>query len=197
MAYCFVNLCGWRFSLSFKLLIGLGSSCPNTDKDFSKQGSIFAHRVPHFTCCAWFKETLPYSHNFPPKLVYFVCVRLFLWSCSLFSVCCALEKPSQLPAGQWHPARLPLPLEGKICQPAPLTSEEPVPPSILLHKTNHILCWLSGNFTALHLCLHLLQVPLLSLFWNVLSKAVWRGLFSLTWFVCTLGCDERLLAMFV
>lgn len=107
--------------------------------------------VGHF--CGRFKETGPSSFNLPPKL--------FVWAfflCSLYCVCYSLEKPPQL--------HIHLP-----CPPSPLLEELsscPLSPLRSLHlprslcvRQEIILCWLAGNFTALHLCV--LQVDLFSI----------------------------------
>lgn len=52
------------------------------------------------------------SHRIYVNICVFMYVCLLHWPCSLFSLCYALEKPSQLgvhlhPAGRWHTAHLP------------------------------------------------------------------------------------------
>lgn len=116
-------------------------------------------------------KTHPSSQYLPPKLY---CIIVYFWVCETVSLVkhpalcllsCGLVHPH--PAAWWHPAHLPLhsPPEGKN-RPAGLSHFRGASISGSFStrpkKKPNILCWLGGSFTALHLCLLLLQVPLFS-----------------------------------
>lgn len=121
---------------------------------------------------AWFNENTPVLPIPPTKTLLYNSVFLSVWDCFSGQAPCTLfaflwscpptpgcvmapcpPSPSLSPRGE-EPASWPLSLQRSLYL------------WIFLHKTKkkkkNILCWLGGSFTALHLCLLLLQVPLFS-----------------------------------
>lgn len=161
---------------------------------------LYLHKSISNTTLHLQKQYLPHtsSHQNSIFLCILVCVRLFLWSVTLHSVCCGLFHLH--PAERWHPAHLPLhssPWGEEL--PAGLShlwgasvSLDPSPQDqqhlVLIRRKLYGLAFVSTRFTS---ALVFYSES------NVLTKAAWRGHFSLTRFVCTLNCDERLQAMFV